>query len=535
MAGMTSAGGRSHTFDERADGYARAEACCASGLLRASDGDAAGASVLRGSCVRQDGKSASLTAPNGQAQQALLVASLSDASLSAEDLSCAEAHGTGTALGDPIEARSLAVAVLAERRCSSVPALHGDKANSGHGEPTAGLVGLVALAVSLMRQSAPPNAQLRVLNPHVGAATRDVSCVLPAQLSLASSGAAGGVSSFGYGGTIAHALLSPSTGGQLTLCPAGPLVYRRSRYRWLSGPSDDSPASGSPPSASLPPACVSVGLDEVGVLAQAVIGQQVGPDTPLMQGGLDSLGAVELRNRLQHAVGTAMTIPSTIIFDAPTTRQLAAVCAGGGGDALSACFVAEPGVRSALSARLAGVSAALPGRAASAAAVWLMMRCGQDVVDEVPASRWAQPAENIGELAAARIRHGGFIAGAQRFDARAFGVPAAEAGAMDPQQRLVLERGYEALHGAGLVGTIAHTRVTAVCLGIQAMDFLLLGQGSAGTESVYSATGFQHAIAAGRLSYVLGGAGRVARGGARAPRRRVRSGGVVRRQSDACT
>ena len=89
--------------------------------------------MLRGSCVRQDGKSASLTAPNGQAQQSLLVASLSDASLSAEDLSCAEAHGTGTALGDPIEARSLVVAVLAERRGSSVPALHGDKANSGHG------------------------------------------------------------------------------------------------------------------------------------------------------------------------------------------------------------------------------------------------------------------------------------------------------------------------------------------------------------------------------------------------------------------
>eukprot|EP00966_Prymnesium_polylepis_P069813 1623424-Prymnesium_polylepis.1 len=63
-----------------------------------------------GSAVRQDGRSASLTAPNGQAQQALLVAAWGDASIPSDDLTLNEAHGTGTALGDPIEAGSLVIA-----------------------------------------------------------------------------------------------------------------------------------------------------------------------------------------------------------------------------------------------------------------------------------------------------------------------------------------------------------------------------------------------------------------------------------------
>eukprot|EP00967_Tisochrysis_lutea_P158736 scaffold325640_cov99-Tisochrysis_lutea.AAC.1 len=70
-AGMTSASGRCHTFDELADGYVRSEGCCSLVLAEESSPQNAGM-LLLGSCVRQDGRSASLTAPNGHAQQALL-------------------------------------------------------------------------------------------------------------------------------------------------------------------------------------------------------------------------------------------------------------------------------------------------------------------------------------------------------------------------------------------------------------------------------------------------------------------------------
>ena len=97
-AQMTSPTGKSHTFDARADGYARGEACCCVTLLPGSRG------LQRVRCdagiVRQDGRSASLTAPNGTAQQALLRAALSIAGRPTRGAFLLEAHGTGTRLGD---------------------------------------------------------------------------------------------------------------------------------------------------------------------------------------------------------------------------------------------------------------------------------------------------------------------------------------------------------------------------------------------------------------------------------------------------
>ena len=88
----------------------------------------------------------------------------------------------------------------------------GVKANAGHAKPAAGMSGLLALAAGLGRGLAAPNAQLRVLNPRVGEARRGgAACALPAGLASMGSGAegglVGGVSSLGYSGTIAHALL----------------------------------------------------------------------------------------------------------------------------------------------------------------------------------------------------------------------------------------------------------------------------------------------------------------------------------------
>ena len=88
------------------------EACLASALRAREEG--AGPISLAGSAVRQDGRSASLTAPNGQAQQGLLRAALADAAMPVDDSVCLEAHGTGTALGDPIETGSFSAALVGE-------------------------------------------------------------------------------------------------------------------------------------------------------------------------------------------------------------------------------------------------------------------------------------------------------------------------------------------------------------------------------------------------------------------------------------
>ena len=108
---MLSADGKCHTFDASANGYVRAEGCGAFVVKRLSDaiecGDAIYA-VVKGSSVMQDGKSASLTAPSGRMQEKLIQAALRDAGATPADVQYLQAHGTGTPLGDPIEAAAIA-------------------------------------------------------------------------------------------------------------------------------------------------------------------------------------------------------------------------------------------------------------------------------------------------------------------------------------------------------------------------------------------------------------------------------------------
>ena len=95
-----------------------------------------------------------------------------------------EAHGTGTALGDPIEAGAIASVYLQQSGSEIVPLAVGSlKANAGHTEPGAGLAGTLKLLVQLQDAQMSPNAQLRVLNKHVSSVLRGwPTCVMPVQL-----------------------------------------------------------------------------------------------------------------------------------------------------------------------------------------------------------------------------------------------------------------------------------------------------------------------------------------------------------------
>jgi 3-oxoacyl-(acyl-carrier-protein) synthase len=198
-AGMLSPRGRCHTFDERADGYVRAEGCGASVLGRAP-----GRMQLRGSAVRSDGQSASLTAPNGVAQYDLISYALRAAGAPAMTLGYIETHGTGTALGDPVEVGSL-VRIATEHRQPIV--LGGIKSSVGHLEPAAGVAGLVAVGIAIRQSIATGNAQLRRLNTRLSSAVSvlHLPCnVCPMARLPSTKPREYGLSSFGYSGTIAH-------------------------------------------------------------------------------------------------------------------------------------------------------------------------------------------------------------------------------------------------------------------------------------------------------------------------------------------
>lgn len=114
-----------------------------------------------------------MTALNGRAQQDLLRTCLADGGVSPHDVAYVEAHGTGTAPGDPIETESIA-AVYGEDRNPALPLqVSSVKANIGHLEGGAGLAGVLSAVVALQHAEAPPNAQLRRINPKVVATVAD--------------------------------------------------------------------------------------------------------------------------------------------------------------------------------------------------------------------------------------------------------------------------------------------------------------------------------------------------------------------------
>jgi acyl transferase domain-containing protein len=210
-SGFMAADGRCKAFDAAANGYVRSEG---SGVIvlkplskALEDGDSIYA-LIRGGAINQDGRSNGLTAPNPVAQEAVLRAAYADAGVPPSRVQYVEAHGTGTKLGDPIEVKSLAAVVGADRPEGNVCALGSVKTNIGHLEAAAGIAGLIKVALSLKHRQIPPSLHFKVPNPYI----RFDKIPLRVQQALQPwperpEPALAGVSSFGFGGTNAHLVL----------------------------------------------------------------------------------------------------------------------------------------------------------------------------------------------------------------------------------------------------------------------------------------------------------------------------------------
>ena len=210
-ARMLAVDGRCKTFDASADGYSRGEGCGMVVLKRLSDAQADGdriLAVIRGTAVNQDGRSGGLTAPNELSQQELVRQALSVAGIPPASVSYVEAHGTGTSLGDPIEVQALA-AVLGEGRPKDRPLIIGSvKTNFGHLEWAAGVAGLIKVVLALQHEEIPPHLHVKTLNPFVD--WNDIPVVVSTTAMAWPAGSVpriAGVSSFGFSGTNAHAIV----------------------------------------------------------------------------------------------------------------------------------------------------------------------------------------------------------------------------------------------------------------------------------------------------------------------------------------
>jgi acyl transferase domain-containing protein/acyl carrier protein len=211
-AHMMAPDARCKAFDARADGFVRGEGCGLVVLKRLGDAIADGDRILaliRGWAVNQDGRSSGITAPNAPSQEAVIRAALASAGVDPGEVGYIEAHGTGTSLGDPIEARALGAVFGATRNDGNRTLVVGSvKTNIGHLEAAAGVAGLIKVVLTLQHRWIPPHLHFETPSPYIDWDQSPLripreGCDWPGGFARRLAG----VSSFGFSGTNAHVLV----------------------------------------------------------------------------------------------------------------------------------------------------------------------------------------------------------------------------------------------------------------------------------------------------------------------------------------
>ncbi|SHR09883.1 type I polyketide synthase [Mycobacteroides abscessus] len=218
------ADGRSKSFDAAADGYGRGEGVgivVLKNLEQAQrDGDHIYA-VIRGSGVNQDGRTIALPVPNPVSQQRLADRVIKEAGIDPALVGYIEAHGTGTSVGDPLEAQALGHSYGRVAGRARPLVIGSVKNNFGHTEAAAGVAGLIKAALTVQRRTIAPQVVLDKLNPEIPFDQLQIR--IPTEVEPypdLGAPAYAAVNSFGYGGTNAHVLVQEPPAPVQTEAPA---------------------------------------------------------------------------------------------------------------------------------------------------------------------------------------------------------------------------------------------------------------------------------------------------------------------------
>jgi acyl transferase domain-containing protein/acyl carrier protein len=240
---ILSTDGHCRAFDARATGTVFGNGMGIAVLKRCQeaidDGDHIYA-VIRGSAINNDGSGkVGYTAPSVDGQAAVIRRALAAAGVDPSTISCIEAHGTGTRLGDPIEIAALKQ-VFSETQNHTGCAIGTVKTNIGHLDTAAGITGFLKMALALDNQVIPPTLHFQQPNPEMNIAGTPFHFVNRATpWTRGTQPRRGGVSSFGIGGTNAHVVLEEAP------TPLAQVCARRLQLFTLSARSNAALASAS--------------------------------------------------------------------------------------------------------------------------------------------------------------------------------------------------------------------------------------------------------------------------------------------------
>ncbi|KAJ5374373.1 Acyl transferase/acyl hydrolase/lysophospholipase [Penicillium concentricum] len=215
MMKFLSSDGRCHTFDEKANGYARGEAA---GCLILKPLDKALhdrnkiRAVIRGTGSNQDGRTAGITLPNGAAQESLIRSVYARADLDPSETDFVEAHGTGTLAGDPVETGAIARVFGTGRPPDNPVRIGSIKTNVGHLEGASGVAGVIKAVLMLENHMFLPNRNFEKINPRIPLDDWNLKVQLRPEPWETIGPRRVSVNSFGYGGSNAHVIVEDAQG-----------------------------------------------------------------------------------------------------------------------------------------------------------------------------------------------------------------------------------------------------------------------------------------------------------------------------------
>ncbi|WP_268626491.1 SDR family NAD(P)-dependent oxidoreductase [Paenibacillus alvei] len=229
--------GRCRTFDEGANGFVPGEGCGAVLLkpLRqaVSDGDRIYA-VIEATAVNNDGHTMGITTPNPEAQMEVIEKALDVAGVSPESITYIETHGTGTMIGDPIELRALTNTFRKYTNALQYCGVGSVKTNIGHLLSAAGIASFIKTALAIHNGHLPPTLHCSTPNPRFQFSSSPFYPVTKAKEWMPPHGVRmAGISSFGFGGTNAHVILSSwNNEGICVRSPLPKASFNKGRY-WI--------------------------------------------------------------------------------------------------------------------------------------------------------------------------------------------------------------------------------------------------------------------------------------------------------------
>jgi acyl carrier protein len=329
---------RCHTFSSSADGYVRGEGGVCF-LLGRDDGISPCHALVVGAAVNQNSRREPITSVDPEAQTNLLRAACVDAGVAPNDLSAVEMHGTGTRIGDPVEVSALAQLLGSTgQQCYLTAA----KMHMGHLESAAGALGLLK-AILMVQESTVPRFTVAEVNPMVSDAMLGTCLRLPTSAPAhLPSEALVGVSSFGFAGNNAHAIVqgvAETRAMPRAQTPAGcacctrplavvqPLLVATPvshAHVAVLTPIEPIKLTAAASSVSVKALMLSA-LAEVGI----TVGEDVDPSTSVLDLGLDSLAMAELSSLLHIDMDDLFEDPSiaSVLTLVAATGRAAALAA----------------------------------------------------------------------------------------------------------------------------------------------------------------------------------------------------------------